>query len=58
MAIPLEEGVPKLDFIGTPLALVEVVHVELPHERIQVTVLEIGRQGLACEVGSAHDFET
>ena len=58
LTLPLEEGVPELDLVGTSLAFVEVVHVKLPHERIQVTVLKVGWEGLAREVDSAEDFKT
>ena len=57
-AIPLEKGVPELDFLRRALALVEVVHIQLAHERVQVVVLEICRECLACEGRSVHDFKT
>ena len=56
--IPLKKGVPELDFLRRALALVEVVHIQLAHERVQVVVLEICRECLACEGRSVHDFKT
>ena len=38
------------DLLGAALALVEVVHVELPHEGVDVVVLEVLGQHLLLEV--------
>ena len=46
MALPLEKGVSKLDFVCRPFTFVEVIHVKLAYKRIQVTVLEVGWQSL------------
>lgn len=55
--LPLEKRVAELDFIGRPLALVEVVHIELSDERIHVVVFEVGGQRLASKAVLVDHFE-
>ena len=55
--IPLEKGVSKLDLCYASPALVEIVHIELPDERIQVAVLEVLSQGLMSEAFPILNFE-
>ena len=57
-ALALEEGVSELNLVGAPLTLVEVVHVQLAHERVKVAMLEIGRKGLTGEASSVENLET
>lgn len=56
-SVSLEKGVSKLDLSYAAAALVEVVHVQLPDERVQIVVLEVLRQGLVCEPIPVHHFK-
>jgi len=42
-AIHLEEWMAELDLIEAPLDLVEVIHIELADERVQVVMFEVER---------------
>ena len=57
-ALALEERVAELDFICGSLALVEVVHVQLAYERVQIVMLEICRERVPCEALPIRHFET
>ena len=55
--VPLEVGVAEDDFFARPLALVEVVHIELADERVYVTVFEIVGERIVRKVSLVDYFE-
>ena len=57
-SIPLKKGMSELNFLRRALALVKIVHIQLAHERVEVTVLEICGKSLTREARSIHDFKT
>ena len=57
-SIPLKKGMSELNFFRRALALVKIVHIQLAHERVEVTVLEICGKSLTREARSIHDFKT
>ena len=57
-ALPLEERVAELDFVGGSLALMEVIHVKLSYERVQIVMLEIRWERVPCEALPIGHFKT
>ena len=55
--VPLEERVPKFDFVYRPLHFVEVVHVELPDEGVKIVMLKMEGQNRIGEPGLIFDLE-
>jgi hypothetical protein len=53
----LKEGVPELDVFRRALALVEVVHVQLADERVDVAVFEVRWKRLVYKSFFARDVE-
>ena len=57
-ALPLEERVAELDFICGSLALMEVIHVKLSYERVQIVMFEICWECVPCEAFAIRHFKT
>ena len=57
-ALPLEERVAELDFVGGSLALMEVIHVKLSYERVQIVMLEIRWECVPGEALPIGHFKT
>lgn len=55
--IPPEIVIVEDEHLFIALTLAEVVHVELPHEALELGVPEVQRQDLALEKGDAVDAE-
>ena len=56
-AVALKEGMPELDVFRRTLALVEVVHVQLADERVDVAVFEVRWKRLVYKSFFARDVE-
>ena len=57
-ALPLEERVAELDFICGSLALMEVIHVKLTYERVEIVMLEISGQRVPSKALFVRHFKT
>ena len=57
-ALPLEERVAELDFICGSLALMEVIHVKLTNERVEIVMLEMRGERVSSEALAVRHFET